>query len=534
MVDWRRKTSQISARQVEKSGGNVAEISGIFQGQVDSASGETQAVKVTFSNGQRDLSLPMAFDSTSSWIRSIPESGQQALLAYRSDNKDLVFLRYLDERPDKKVEQYKVAKSVYRPLLPGEHEIHSSGYAQTYYSQRPSLEMRAGVIRSWLDQDRAEAGQKAPLHNRQLWEFKASGGPVPLFSMGDEERFGVVRRPQILTPFAIAGITAKLALAKTIALPPLKSPNFSFYPYPDFSIPAGPIGAPAGFGLTTQAIATATESLAALAGKFKARTFAKEYLRIIRNPLFNPENALTIPPINLIDIREGQVFDDEGLQTFGPNGAYLRSQRRYYTTLGDNTSCKIDELGNVNWDLSLAAIKGWSTLIPFGNWDLKTGLDTSITATNFKLFTLLQASLDTIGRMSLSSQLGTSMSSSLNFDISSLGLLSLDATLGATFSSKLNMKLDAAVLMDINAGAQMNLKAPMIAVGASPAEPMVMGTQLSTWLQTLINTFVSNATFIGTGNTGAPVPLNPAILTQLNQLLAQIPVLTSKTITLSP
>lgn len=532
MVDWRNKASTTVARQSDKTGGGISD-AGIFQGLVDSASGETQAVKVSFSNGERSVSLPMPFDSTNSWIRSIPESGQQALLAYRSDNRDLVFLRYLDERPDKKVEQYKVNKSVYRPLLPGEHEIHSSGFAQSYYGQRSCLEMRGGVVRSWLDQDRAEAGQKAPLHNRLLWEHKASGGSVPLFSMGDEERFGVVRRANPLNPGAIAGITARLALAKTITLPPLKSPNFNFYPYPDFSLPAGPIGIPAGFGLATQAVATATQAIAALAGKFKVRTFAKEYLRIIKNPLFNPEAALTIPPINLVDIREGQVFDDSGLQVLGPNGAYLRAQHRYFTSLGDNTSLKVDELGNVNWDLSLAAIKGWSTTVPFGNWELKTGLDTSIMATNFKVSTLLQASIDTLGKLSLSSQLGTAMSSSLQFEISTLGKFSLDATLDAALASKLNMKLDAGALMDVNAGVQMNLKAPMVAVGSSPAEPMVMGTQLSTWLQTLVNLFVTNASFVGTGNMGAPVPLNPAIVSQLNQLLGQIPTLTSKTITLS-
>ena len=533
MIDWRQKMNTISSRSADKTGNGIAD-AGIFQGLVDSASGETQSVRVVFANGERDLSLPMPFDSKTSWIRSIPESGQQALLAYRSDNKDLVFLRYLDERPDKKIEGYKRKKTLYRPLLPGEHEIHSSGMAQSYYGQRPLLEMRAGVLRSWLDQDRAEIGQKAPLHQRQLWEYKASGGNVPLFSLGDEERFGVVRRSKPLTPIAIAGITARLALSKTLTIPPIKSPNFHLYPFPDFSLPAGPLGIPAGFGLTSFAVATATEALTPVTGKFKMRPYAKEYLRVIRNPLFNPEDGLTIPPINLVDIREGHVFDDEGLQTFGPNGAYLRAQHRYYTTIGDWTSFKVDELGNVNWDLSLSAVKGWTQLVPFGNYDVKAGLEMSLSATNIKTFSLLQTSIDSLASISTSSQLSTSMTSTLNFGIESKGLFSLKANLDATMESMLNMKLSATALMDVNAGAQMNLKAPIVAVGASPAEPMVMGTQLSTWLQTLINTFVTNSMFITTGNMGAPTPLNPAILSQLNQLIAQIPTLTSKTITLSP
>lgn len=532
MVDWRQKSSVVSSRSSEKSGHGIAD-AGIFQGVVDSASGETQAVRVTFSNGERDLSLPMPFDSKNSWIRSIPETGQQALLAYRSDNRDLVFLRYLDERPDKKIEGYKRAKTLYRPLLPGEHEIHSSGIAQTYYGQRPLLEMRAGVIRSWLDQDRAEIGQKAPLHHRQLWEFKATGGNVPSFAMGDEERFGVVRRAKALTPVAITGITARLALAKTATVPPTKSPNFHLYPYPDFSVPAGPLGAPAGFGLTSFAVANATEALTPLTGKFKTRPYAKEYLRVIKNPLFNPENGLSILPVNLIDVREGHVFDDDGIQISGPNGAYLRAQHRYFTSIGDWTSFRVDELGNVNWDLSLAAVKGWVQSVPFGNYELKAGLDVSINASNIKTFSTLQTSIDSLSNINTSSQLSTSMASNLNFEITSQGTFAMKANLDAALESGLNMKLDAKAVMDASAAVQMNLKAPIVTVGNSPAEPMVMGTQLSTWLQTLLNVFVQNAAFITTGNMGAPTPLNPAILAQINQLIAQIPTLTSKTITLS-
>ena len=125
------------------------------------------------------------------------------------------------------------------------------------------------------------------------------------------------------------------------------------------------------------------------------------------------------------------------------------------------------------------------------------------------------------------------MSTGLNFTHSITGSHKVETTVDSSMKA-LSVKNEATTTWDLIAGTQANIKAPMVAVGQSPAEPMVMGTQLSTFLQTFLNTFISNAAFITTGNLGAPTPANPAIITALTQLVAQIPTLTSKTITLAP
>ena len=84
----------------------------------------------------------------------------------------------------------------------------------------------------------------------------------------------------------------------------------------------------------------------------------------------------------------------------------------------------------------------------------------------------------------------------------------------------------------------MNLNAPIVQIGSSPAEPTVMGKQMVTWMKDLVDAFINNAASIGIGNLGAPVPLNPAIvalLTKLQTLVISdvISPLTSKTITVT-
>ena len=289
MSDWIRKERASLDRQDNKTGSGMATSGGCFQALIESTSGESQNANLTYSGGSRSIALPMPFESTNSWIRSIPASGCAALITYRRDTGEPTFLRYLNDVPDKKLSSYQAGTNIYRPLLPGEHEVHSSGYAQSFYSQRGTLDQRGGVIRSWLSQDQVECGQKSPIHTRQLHQHLTS-------AMGDEERFGVVRRPMKLTPASAALLGSEY------------SSNFSTYPYPDFSLPGG---VPAAFNIASQAIATASAAIAAATGTFKIRPFAKEYLRVIKNPL-SP-----LPPDSLIDIREGQVFDDDGEQVKG-------------------------------------------------------------------------------------------------------------------------------------------------------------------------------------------------------------------------
>lgn len=506
MGDWIRTERVSQDRYNDRTGNGVLSSGGIFQGLIESSSGENQNARLTYSGGSSSIFLPMPFESTDSWIRSIPISGSAALLAYRRDTKEAVFIRYLNDSPDKKIAAYSAGSNLYKPLLPGEHEIHSSGLAQSFYGQRPVLDQRAGVIRSWLDQDRAESGQKAPIHTRQLHSNRTN-------DIGDEERFGVVRRPK------------KLNIANAILLGTTKSSNFYKYPYPDFSLPGG---IPAAFSILSETIGTATAAVSTLTGTFKVRPFAKEYLRVIKNPLY------PLPPTTLVDIREGQVFDDDGVQVTGDSGAYLRAKHEYFTTLMDSTKCEIDELGNVSWALSFGATNGWSTKVPFGAWKLDANLGIDMTTlTSITTSSLLSTSISATTNISLDSTLNTSFSTGLNFSHSANGTWAASSTLGMTLESKMNFSAKAGLIFNAEGGVQMNLKAPIVQIGSSPSEPTVMGTQLSTWLQTLCQLFTNNAANIGMGNMSAPVPLSPAILAGIANLTAQIPLLTSKTITVT-
>jgi len=506
-VDWRRTSRRVEERQKDVTGGGIVESGGIFQALIDSSSGENQTARLVYHGGSTSTPLPMPFESTDSWIRSIPVTGSTALATYRRDTQEVTFIRYLNDQPKKKLDSYNAGGSAYKPLLPGEHEIHSSGMAQSYYGQRPVLEQRGGVIRSWLDQDRVECGQKAPIHTRQLHTHRTN-------EMGDEERFGVVKRPK------------ELNLANAVYLGSDYSSNFSEFPYPDFSLPGG---VPAAFSLLAETIALASEAAAALTGTFKIRPFAKEYLRVLKNPL-SP-----LPPTTLVDIREGHVFDDEGKQVTGDSGAYLRAKHEYFTTLTDSTKCEIDDLGNISWVLSLGATEGWNTNIPFGAWKLDTGLGINMsTLTNIEMSSTLGTSISATTNLETSSTLNTSIAAGLNYECSANGTHDTTSMLPMTLKTDANFTAEAALVFEAKAGVQMNLNAPMVSIGSSPSEPTIMGTQLSTWLQTLCNLFVTNAAMIGMGNLGAPAPLNPAIVTGFSNLMSQIPLLTSKTITVSP
>lgn len=127
------------------------------------------------------------FVSQQSWIRAMPEGGSGVLLAERYDSKAPEVLRYYDETPEDRVKEYDRDVSLYRPLEPGEIELASKGLAQTFYGRKAVKEDRAGVVRTWLDGLRTEAGTRAPTHRRTL--HTAQSG-----TLLDEERWGVVKR----------------------------------------------------------------------------------------------------------------------------------------------------------------------------------------------------------------------------------------------------------------------------------------------------------------------------------------------------
>jgi hypothetical protein len=182
-----------------------------FAGNISGVNYLTEKMTVVTPAQTRDLDYAHPYVGQNSWIRSSVEANLKPLIVYRGDRQEPAVLRYLQEKNSQRILDYQNSKTgVYRPLRPGEHEIHSIGFAQAYYSSRAIQELRAGVIKLWLNQDELESGQKSPLHIRQFQD-NSSG------TIGDEIREGVVKRwtTAVKTIFPkINGFFAKEILTK--------------------------------------------------------------------------------------------------------------------------------------------------------------------------------------------------------------------------------------------------------------------------------------------------------------------------------
>jgi len=526
--DWRSVIARTGDRHNQLTGNNVS--SGLFKAFIDTATGETQSGKFIYSGGERTIPLPMPFQSSTSWIRAIPEGATPVLAAYRSDlTGETVCLNYMIDSPKDILAAYETQLNIYRPLLPGEIEVNSRGGAQTFYSARPVLEQKAGAVRMWLSQDRVEAGFKAPTHVRYLHEHNSN-------KVGDEERFGVVKRPYnflfdplLLTPRN--ALSAALALSST-------SFNYYDYPTPGTTTPAGVADI-----FSPRALATASNVSAAalsLVGKFKKRVFAKEYLKVITNPLFL---LGSFNPV-LIDIREGQVFDDKGLQTIASTGAFLRAKYQYFTPALDATTIEIDEVGNMSHSFSIGAFQGWNITIPTGPYKLKAFQDIGlISAANITTQSFLSTGISAVTNLTLSALTGFTEIQSTGISISSpTSSFAHTMTQGGEWKSGGNLKTTAVMNIDYLAGVNFTAKAtagkmvlfaPFIDIGAAPTEAMMLGTRTATWLKQLIAALQAAQPL---GNLGAPVPLisDPAFATQLINLNLLIEPLKSTTIKVGP
>jgi len=142
-----------------------------------------------YGNSAQALTLTHPFISQKSWIRAMPEGGTNFVLQFRSDEAKPQIMTTVQRGARNKIASYKNGLSLYRPLLPGEIDMLSSGNAQIFMSRRPSIETYGGMIRRWADQDKMVAGDRAPIHHRQGLQYRSN-------TLGDEDRFGIVSRPK--------------------------------------------------------------------------------------------------------------------------------------------------------------------------------------------------------------------------------------------------------------------------------------------------------------------------------------------------
>lgn len=295
---------------------------------------DSEKVSVTYHAGLRKLSALHPYIGSDSWIRVGAESGQSVIMAQRPDSDEPELLAYADKSEHgavhhNRIELFNKKIGVYRPLTAGEIEVHSTGLAQSHYSRRPLLEQRAGLVRSWLNQDELQAGAKSPVHVRNLHLHKND-------AIGDEERWGVVQRPDGST-------------FKTIFVSADRQPD------PD---------------LTASVVQrAATDSIIVEQGPF-----AKEHLRILKTGALFPEK--------LLDIREGDVIDDEGNQVnLSLTGEPLRYKAEWFTDdeRGGAFFVGIDNLGNFAVAAPDEAETGGDIKIPMGDLVIYIGVNETVT-----------------------------------------------------------------------------------------------------------------------------------------------------------
>jgi len=159
---------------------------------VNSINSDTEQAKFSyFGATDRLLTITHPFRSNNAWIRAIPEDGTTYLAQFRADESNPQVVTTVTRNSLAANDEYRSGIGVYRPLVPGEIEIASIGYAQAYFTRRAKLDLRAGSITRWADQDKLESGDRAPTHRRQFMQYLSN-------VLGDEERIGIVSRPKLL------------------------------------------------------------------------------------------------------------------------------------------------------------------------------------------------------------------------------------------------------------------------------------------------------------------------------------------------
>jgi hypothetical protein len=148
-----------------------------------------------FSNpGTVRMTILHPYFGVNSWFRVMPERGTPLLTQTRGDLPQQEISRYISNRLAQLHENVKAGEDfLFRVLRPGEMEAISSGRAYTHWGEEGDLQMRGGVSRLDLSQTRLEITGWSPTFRRRLHLHNPT-------TLAHEERFGVVKRPDLINP----------------------------------------------------------------------------------------------------------------------------------------------------------------------------------------------------------------------------------------------------------------------------------------------------------------------------------------------
>jgi hypothetical protein len=361
-----------------------------------------------------DMPVPQPNVFGNSWMRSAPAPGQGVKLLWSKKKQKYEAVGY--EQPAdslKKLSDYQEKKSLYRPLRSGEHEVVSSGGAVTFWGSQAVMEHRVGPIKVKLDAIKVEAETKAPTHVIRLHSARTD-------SIGDEIRFGIVKRPT-------SANTENYALKA-----PLSNPLLGTY------------------------------------------HFGKEFL-------LNIKDDMSKSP--LIDVRCGDVFEDQltpgypfALPKLGDNNIPLRHWARYYNSIEPGTlpvpeqytETQIDSLGNMSINLSKLSIIGYALNAPLGKIAMSCGLSMSMDAKlGITINALKDVTIKGMAGVSVSSPMSVSVEGTSGVTVKSATNVSVEGTAGVSIKSAASVSIDADVSVDVKSTASISVQAPMIELQGS-------------------------------------------------------------------
>jgi len=316
---------------------------------ITSTDGTTEKVNYVSASGGSVMPVTHPYIGPNSWIRVMPESMSTIVVGSKGEDGEPYIQAYLrnpslDSSKDiPAIQATEKDKFYQRRLQEGEVDIMSNGIAGSFYSKNGNLELRGGSVSLTLSAYDLEAQSRAPTHVRAVMGNKRQ-------QVGDEERFGVVRRPN--------------ALSKSVVTDPTISDIVKV--------------APAG-GAAGAAVASATGNV----------DYAKEHLMVLKDKTGFP----------LVDRREGNVIGDDGtILNSDVTGNPLRSRVKYGTTLKTATITEVDENGNVTLTLPITATKGFIGNFPTTSIDITVGKDVLISA-------LRNVVIDILGKMEVTGPL---------------------------------------------------------------------------------------------------------------------------------
>lgn len=159
-----------------------------YGSRVSSVSPDNErAIIKNWSTKGRLFPIPHPFVSIGAWIRAMPQEGTQYLTVTRSDSNTPQMTGTFYDDSSSRLNRYRSGIGMYRPLLPGEIEMHSIGQSQVYLTRRSILNTRAGIIERTSNQDELKTFDRAPIHHKTFFLNKSG-------TLGDEHKVGIVER----------------------------------------------------------------------------------------------------------------------------------------------------------------------------------------------------------------------------------------------------------------------------------------------------------------------------------------------------